>query len=84
MDATRLSVDLPRCFRSTVRSPLAINFAAWANSPVTGQLRRIHNPDYEAQWSFTAWLYHRYGRVVGIGVFLAIAALTIALRIWLF
>ena len=51
---------------------------------LTGQLRKIHKPDYEAQWSFTAWLYHRYGRWVGIGVFCAIAALTLALRIWLF
>lgn len=51
---------------------------------LTGQLRRIHKPDYEAQWSFTAWLYHRYGRAVGIGVFLGIAAVTVALRIWLF
>ena len=51
---------------------------------LTGQLRKIHDPDYQAQCSFTAWLYHRYGRAVGIGVFVTIAALTLALRIWLF
>jgi hypothetical protein len=51
---------------------------------LTGQLRRIHRPDYDAQWSFTAWLYHRYGRAVGIAVFVSIAALTLALRFWLF
>lgn len=51
---------------------------------LTGQLRRIHKPDYDAQWSFTAWLYHRYGRAVGIAVFCGIAALTLALRFWLF
>jgi hypothetical protein len=51
---------------------------------LTGQLRRIHKPDYEAQWSFTAWLYQRYGRAVGIGVFITLAAITVALRIWLF
>lgn len=51
---------------------------------LTGQLRRIHKPDYNAQWSFTAWLYQRYGRAVGIGVFVTIAAITVALRILLF
>ena len=48
---------------------------------LTGQLRKVHDPDYEVQWSFTAWLYHRYGRWVGIGVFAALAALTLAIRI---
>lgn len=51
---------------------------------LTGQLRKIHDPDYEAKWSVTAWLYHHYGRAVGIGVFVGIAALTLALRVWLF
>jgi hypothetical protein len=51
---------------------------------LTGQLRRIHQPDYNAQWSFTAWLYQRYGRAVGIGVFVTIATITVALRILLF
>ncbi len=48
---------------------------------LTGQLRKIHDPDHEVQWSFTAWLYHRYGRWVGIGVFVSLAAVTIALKI---
>ncbi len=51
---------------------------------LTGQLRQIHKPDYNAQWSFTAWLYQRYGRAVGIGVFLLIAAITVTLRVLLF
>jgi hypothetical protein len=51
---------------------------------LTGQLRKIHDPDYEVKWSFTSWLYHEYGRWVGIGVFVAFAALTLALRYWLF
>ena len=51
---------------------------------LTGQLRRIHKPDYAAHWSFTAWLYHHYGRAVGIAVFVTIAAVTVALRILLF
>ncbi len=48
---------------------------------LTGQLRKVHDPSYEVQWSFTAWLYQRYGRWVGIGVFCALAALTLLLRI---
>ena len=51
---------------------------------LTGQLRKVHDPQYEVRWSVTSWLYHRYGPVVGIGVFVTIAALTLALRAWLF
>jgi hypothetical protein len=51
---------------------------------LTGQLRKIHDPDYEVRWSFTAWLYERYGRWVGIAVFVTLAALTLLLRAWLF
>lgn len=51
---------------------------------LTGQLRKVHDPDYEVRWSFTAWLYERYGRWVGVGVFCALAGLTLALRAWLF
>lgn len=51
---------------------------------LTGWLRRKHDPDYEIQWSFTAWLYRTYGRWVGIAVFVFFAALAVALRIWLF
>ncbi len=51
---------------------------------LTGQLRQVHDPDYEVRWSFTAWLYERYGRWVGVGVFCALAGLTLALRAWLF
>ena len=51
---------------------------------LTGQLRRVHDPDYEVRWSFTAWLYERYGRWVGVAVFCTLAAITVALRFWLF
>ena len=51
---------------------------------LTGQLRKVHDPDYEVRWSFTAWLYERYGRWVGIGVFGALGGLTLALRAWWF
>ena len=51
---------------------------------LTGQLRQVHDPDYEIKWSFTAWLYHEYGRWVGVGVFCLLGGLTVALRYWLF
>jgi len=51
---------------------------------LTGQLRKVHDPDYDVKWSFTAWLYHRYGRWFGVAVFVFFAALTVALRIVLF
>lgn len=51
---------------------------------LTGQLRQVHDPDYEIRWSFTAWLYRRYGRWFGIAVFCALGGLTVALRFWLF
>jgi hypothetical protein len=51
---------------------------------LTGQLRRVHDPDYDVRWSFTAWLYERYGRWVGVAVFCTLAAITVALRFWLF
>ena len=51
---------------------------------LTGHLRKVHRPDYEVQWSFTAWLYHRYGRLVGVAVFVSLAALTLAVKALLF
>lgn len=51
---------------------------------LTGRLRQIHDPDYDVKWSFTAWLYHRYGRWFGIAVFCFFAGLTLLLRFWLF
>jgi hypothetical protein len=51
---------------------------------LTGQLRKIHDPEYEVKWSFTAWLYQRYGRWFGVAVFLVFAALTLVVRFTLF
>jgi hypothetical protein len=51
---------------------------------LTGQLRKIHDPDYEVKWSFTAWLYQQYGRWLGVAVFITFAALTLLVRFWLF
>ena len=51
---------------------------------LTGQLRRVHDPDYEVKWSVTAWLYQTYGRWFGIAVFVFFAGLTLLLRYLLF
>ena len=51
---------------------------------LTGQLRKVHDPDYEVKWSFTAWLYQTYGRWFGVAVFVFFAALTLLLRFVLF
>jgi hypothetical protein len=51
---------------------------------LTGQLRKIHDPDYEVKWSFTAWLYQHYGRWFGVAVFCTFAALTLLIRFWFF
>jgi len=51
---------------------------------LTGQLRKIHDPDYEVKWSFTAWLYQKYGRWFGVAVFCLFAGLTLLVRFWLF
>jgi hypothetical protein len=36
---------------------------------LTGWMKRRYDPAYAGEWSFTFWLYHRYGRLIGIGVF---------------
>ncbi|MAT03569.1 MAG: hypothetical protein CL424_00765 [Acidimicrobiaceae bacterium] len=51
---------------------------------LTGQLRKVHDPDYEVKWSFTAWLYQTYGRWFGVAVFVFFAGLTLLLRFLLF
>lgn len=51
---------------------------------LTGWLKRKHDPDYEAHWSFTYWLYQRYGPAVGIGVFAFFLLLAVLVRALLF
>ena len=51
---------------------------------LTGQLRKVHDPDYEVKWSFTTWLYQTYGRWFGVAVFVFFAGLTLLLRFLLF
>jgi hypothetical protein len=47
---------------------------------ITGWMKRKHDPDFEAPWSFTYWLYQRYGKAVGIGVFFFFLVLALGLR----
>lgn len=49
---------------------------------LTGWMKRRHDPDHQIQWSFTAWLYQKYGRAVGVAVFAFFMALAVLLR-WL-
>lgn len=47
---------------------------------LTGWLKRRHDPGYEAHWSFTLWLYRRYGRAVGVAVFAFFLVAALAVR----
>ncbi len=47
---------------------------------LTGWLKRKHDPAYEGQWSLTVWLYRRYGRAVGVAVFVFFLAAALAVR----
>jgi hypothetical protein len=51
---------------------------------LTGWMKRKHDPTYQGEWSFTFWLYHRYGRLVGIAVFAFFLLLAILVRLLLF
>lgn len=51
---------------------------------LTGWMKRKHDPTYQGEWSFTFWLYHHYGRAVGIAVFVFFLALATAVRLLLF
>ncbi len=51
---------------------------------LTRWLKRKHDPAYDGPWSLTMWMYRRYGRAVGIAVFVFFVALAIGLRALLF
>lgn len=51
---------------------------------LTGWMKRRHDPSYRGEWSFTFWLYHRYGRLVGIAVFAFFLLLAVLVRFLLF
>lgn len=46
---------------------------------VTCWLRRRYNPSYNYWGSVTFWLYHRYGRWVGVPIFIVTTALSYVL-----
>ena len=48
---------------------------------VTAWMKRKYDPGYEGGWSFTVWLYQRYGRWVGIAVFLFFLAAAVIVRL---
>jgi len=48
---------------------------------LTGWMKRRHHPDHQQEWSFTFWIYHRYGRLVGIAVFVFFLGLATVVRI---
>lgn len=48
---------------------------------LTGWMKRKHDPAYRGEWSFTFWLYHRYGRAVGLAVFAFFLGLAILVRV---
>jgi hypothetical protein len=48
---------------------------------VTAWMKRKYDPTYQGGWSFTVWLYQRYGRWVGVAVFLFFLAAAVAVRI---
>ncbi len=47
---------------------------------VTAWMKRKHDPAYEGQWSFTYWLYRKYGPLVGVGVFVFFLVAALGLR----
>ena len=48
---------------------------------VSGWMKRKYDPEFRGGWSFTVWLYHRYGRWAGIAVFLFFLAAAVVVRL---
>ena len=48
---------------------------------VTAWMKRKYDPSYQGDWSFTVWLYQRYGRWAGIAVFLFFLAAAVVVRV---
>ena len=71
----------------TVVTVLVIIQAAMLGCPVmalTGWMKRRYDPSYSGEWSFTAWIYRRYGRLTGVAVFAFFLALATAIRFLFF
>jgi len=63
---------------------LQIAFLGCPFFALTGWLKRKHDPDFEGNWSVTVLLYRRYGRLMGVAVFVFFLAIALALRALLF
>ena len=51
---------------------------------LTGRLKRLHDPSYANQWSFTVWLYRKHGPLAGIAVFIFFGGIGLALSAFFF
>ena len=47
---------------------------------LTRWMKRKHDPAYDGPWSLTVWMFERYGRVVGVAIFVVLITLAIGLR----
>ena len=47
----------------------------------TAWMKRKYDPSYQGGWSFTVWLYQRYGRWAGIAVFVFFLAAAVVVRV---
>jgi hypothetical protein len=48
---------------------------------ITTWMKRKYDPEFPGGWSFTVWLYHRYGRWAGIAVFCFFLVVAIVVRL---
>ena len=48
---------------------------------LTAWMKRKYEPEFQGEWSFTFWLYHKYGRLAGVAVFFFFMAAAIVIRL---
>jgi hypothetical protein len=68
-------------------SAIVIMQVAFLGCPVlavTTWMKRKYDPEFPGGWSFTVWLYHRYGRWAGIAVFVFFLVTATVIRIVVF
>ncbi len=64
----------------TVLVVLQIGLMGCPVMALTRWMKRKHDPSYDGPWSLTMWMYHRYGRSVGVAIFVFFVALAVGLR----
>ena len=65
-------------------SAIVIMQVAFLGCPVlafTTWMKRKYDPEFPGGWSFTVWLYQKYGRLAGIAVFVFFFVTAIVVRI---